>query len=333
MSPLVLGLSLVDVLGFVSVVLAVWFAMPQLLKLRRGGSTAGLSLESLANSAISLSGWTVYGLAHTNAWVTLASAAGIPATLATLGLALRAGHRLRATMPATWAAMLVVIAVIDHIFGSHLIDVALGCSILWFVGPAAITAWRSVDVSGVAAQTWLVLAADGVIFGLYGLVADVTADRVYAVTSILGSGVVLARIAMGDRRTAAVRHADLDRRSRTTTRLAPWPARSPYGRSPSPGAAQAQVVVEHRRPRRGTGVEGDPDVVALTLVGVVDLDRHHGPGGRIAGRQHLMVLTEVLGVCRSDGDDAERRRGSRRRGRCGSAATAPRSFARRRLGR
>ena len=94
---------------------------------------------------------------------------------------------------------------VDRIFGSHLIDVALGCSILWFVGPAAVTAWRSADVSGLAAQTWLVLAADGVIFGLYGLVADVTADRVYAVTSILGSGVVLARIAMGGRPAADAR--------------------------------------------------------------------------------------------------------------------------------
>ena len=200
MSPRVLGLSLVDVLGLVSVVLAVWFAMPQLVKLRRGGSTAGLSLESLANSTISLTGWTIYGLAHTNAWVTLASAAGIPATFATLVIAVRAGHKLRATMPVTWAAMLTVVAVVDQVFGSHLIDVALGCSILWFVAPAATTAWRSADVSGLAAQTWLVLAADGAVFGLYGLLADVTADRVYAVTSVLGSGVVLARIALGDRR-------------------------------------------------------------------------------------------------------------------------------------
>jgi uncharacterized protein with PQ loop repeat len=198
-SPQVFGLSVVDVLGFVSVILAVWFAMPQLLKLRRGGSTAGLSLESLANSTISLTGWTIYGVAHTNAWVTLASAAGIPATIATLVIAARARHRLRPQLPATWMALLVVVAVVDKVFGSHLIDVTLGCSILWFVAPAAWTAWRSPDVSGLAAQTWLVLVADGAVFGLYGLVADVTADRVYAVTSIAGAMLVLARIALGGR--------------------------------------------------------------------------------------------------------------------------------------
>lgn len=199
MFPHVLDLSLVDVIGFVSVVLAVWFAMPQLFKLWRGGSTAGLSLESLANSTISLTGWTVYGVAHGNFWVTVASAAGIPATVATLVIAARAGHRLRLQLPATWAALLVLVAVVDQAFGTHLIDVALGCSILWFVAPAATTAWRSSDVSGLAAQTWLVLAADGVVFGLYGLLADVTADRVYSVTSICGAMLVLARIALGDR--------------------------------------------------------------------------------------------------------------------------------------
>ena len=197
MSRHVYDLSLVNLLGLVSVVLAVWFALPQLLKLRRGGSTAGLSIESLANSTISLTGWTIYGFAHANVWVVVASAAGIPPTLLTLAIAMRAGQRLRMQMPLTWAALLLLTATVDHVFGSALIDFVLGCSILWFVAPAAITAWRSADVSGLAVQTWLVLAADGAIFGLYGIVADVAADRVYSVTSIAGALIVLARMAYG----------------------------------------------------------------------------------------------------------------------------------------
>jgi uncharacterized protein with PQ loop repeat len=202
-SPHVLGLSInlstVDVLGFISVVLATWFALPQLLKLRRDGSTAGLSLESLANSAINLSDWTIYGIGHGKAWVVLASAAGIPATLATLVIAVRAGHRLAPRLPVVWTTLLVFTATIDRLYGSQLIDLVLGCSILWFVAPSAITAWGSADVSGLAAQTWLVLAADGAVFGLYGIVADVLADRVYSLTSLAGAAVVLARIALGDR--------------------------------------------------------------------------------------------------------------------------------------
>lgn len=195
--PQVFGVSLVDVLGLVSVVLATWFALPQLVKLRRDGITAGLSPESLANSAVSLTGWTVYGVGHGKVWVVLASAAGIPATVATIALAMRAGVRLAPKLPVIWSALLLLTATVDHLYGSHLIDIVLGCSILWFVAPAAATAWRSQDVSGLSAQTWVVLAADGAVFGLYGLVADVLADRVYAVTSIAGAAVVLARIAAG----------------------------------------------------------------------------------------------------------------------------------------
>ncbi len=207
-SPHVLGLSLVDGLGLVSVVLAVWFALPQLVKLWQGGSTAGLSLESLANSTVSLVGWTVYGAAHGKIWVVLASVAGIPATLATLVLALRAGHRLAPRLPVVWATLLLFTAAVDRMYGSRLIDLVLGCSILWFVAPAAVTAWRAPDVSGLAAQTWLVLAADGAVFGLYGMVADVLADRVYALTSIAGAASVLARIVLGVRTAAGP--ADLE---------------------------------------------------------------------------------------------------------------------------
>jgi uncharacterized protein with PQ loop repeat len=206
-SPHVLGLSAVDGLGLVSVVLATWFALPQLLKLRREGGTAGLSLESLANSTISLTGWTVYGVVHGKAWVVLASAAGIPATVVTLVLAIRAGLRLAPRLPVVWATVLVFTATIDRLYGSQLIDVVLGCSILWFVAPAAFTAWRSPDVSGLATATWLVLAADGAVFGLYGMVADVLADRVYAVTSMAGAAVVLGRIALGVR---GVQPSDLE---------------------------------------------------------------------------------------------------------------------------
>ena len=82
-----------------------------------------------------------------------------------------------------------------------MLDGVLGCSILWFVAPQAVTAWRSADVSGIAWQTWALLAVDGVVFGLYGLVSGIGADRVYGTAALLGSAVVVARLLLG-RRTA-----------------------------------------------------------------------------------------------------------------------------------
>jgi uncharacterized protein with PQ loop repeat len=275
LSPHVYDLSVVNVLGFVSVVLATWFALPQLIKLRADGSTAGLNLESLVNSTISLTGWTVYGVAHANFWVVLASAAGIPATVATVAIAVRAGHRLRPTMPLVWAGLLLLTAVVDWLYGSHLIDLVLGCSILWFVAPAAVTAWRSADVSGLSPQTWLVLAADGAVFGLYGVVAGVTADRVYALTSLTGAAVVLARIARGP--LAAGRDGRGVRGAEEATHA----------------LADPQVVREADEPAVASGgsVERDADVVAARPVRVVDADGHNRTLDGVAGGQHLVVLS------------------------------------------
>ena len=194
MSARLFGLSTVDLLGLLSVILAAWFALPQLLRLRRTGSAAGVSSDSLANSLISLVGWTAYGIGHAKPWVIIASAVGIPATAATLILAMRLGNRLSLTVPGIWASMLVLTAIVDRVLGLALIDVVLGCSILWYVAPAATTAWRATDVSGLAAQTWVVLALEASVFGIYGLGAHVFADQVYAVTSISGAALVLARI-------------------------------------------------------------------------------------------------------------------------------------------
>ena len=70
----------------------------------------------------------------------------------------------------------------------------LGASALWYVTPAAVTAWRSADVSGIAAGTWLLLALDGLVAGAYGVVASVPAYLVYAAIAVVGALTVLARV-------------------------------------------------------------------------------------------------------------------------------------------
>lgn len=193
------GLSPADLLGLTSVVISFWFAVPQLTRLVRTGSTAGLSLTSLANSTISLVAWTLYGVAHGSVWVTVSSLVGLPAIVATAVLAGRDGLRLRPALPLAWAGLLLVTSAVDGLAGTTGLDTVLGCSILWFVAPAAVTAWRSSDVSGIAWQTWALLALDGVVFGLYGLASGIGADRVYGTATILGALVVSSRLALGRR--------------------------------------------------------------------------------------------------------------------------------------
>jgi uncharacterized protein with PQ loop repeat len=203
--PFRISLSTADLLGLLSTLLALWFSLPQLVRLARTRSTAGVSLGSLANSLVSLTAWALYGAAHGYVWVVAGSLVGVPATVATLVLARRDGARLRLLAPASWAGLLVVAAAASVLVTPAVLDVAIGSSVLWLVVPAAWYAWRSSDVSGIAPQTWLVLAVEASVFGAYGWVAGVGADRVYGVVALAGSAVVLARLAVarGDRRPMA----------------------------------------------------------------------------------------------------------------------------------
>ena len=71
----------------------------------------------------------------------------------------------------------------------------LGASILWYVGPAAVMAWTSADVTGIAAGAWYVLLADAAVWMAYSLLAQVPAGILYAVIAGSGALAVLARLA------------------------------------------------------------------------------------------------------------------------------------------
>jgi len=185
------------VVGASSVVFAFACTVPQLLKLRRVRGAAGVSIASLANSTISGAAWTTYGVAHHEVWVALPSLVGMPATAAALVIAWRRGAaRARLWLPVAWAAVLATTAVAGPWVGSSPLTVALGFSIALMITPAAITAWRSHDVSALAANAWGMLIADALLAGTYGYVADVAANMLYAAVAVTGSLVILTRLAI-----------------------------------------------------------------------------------------------------------------------------------------
>jgi len=185
------------VVGASSVVLAFACTVPQLLKLRRVRTAAGVSIAALANSTISGAAWTTYGVVHHSVWVALPSLVGMPATAAALVIAVRRGAaRTRLWLPAVWAAVLATTAVGSRWVGPTPLTVALGFSIALMITPAAITAWRSHDVSALAANAWAMLIADALLAGTYGYVADVAANVLYAAVATTGSLLILTRLAI-----------------------------------------------------------------------------------------------------------------------------------------
>jgi uncharacterized protein with PQ loop repeat len=185
---------MVAVVGAVTTVLAFAFGVPQWLRVRRTGSVSGISLPSITNSLVSTSAWLLYGVQRHDVWITATSVAGLPALVATLLVVARHGaSRQGLWIPAAWAGVLTAAALASPVLPTAFPTV-LGASVLWYVTPAATTAWRSADVSGIASGTWMLLAFDGGLAGAYGVLAEVPASIVYAVIASFGAVVVLTRL-------------------------------------------------------------------------------------------------------------------------------------------
>jgi len=180
--------------GILSTGLAVAFELPQWLRLRKTRSSAGVSLPSITNTTISTFAWLVYGLHLHDLWVTTTAAAGLPVLLVTLIAVVRTGIKPDGMwIPALWTGILLA-TVAMHPWAPGLLPAVLGASILWYVTPAVITAWRSSDVTGLASGTWLLLILDATIVGTYGLLAHVAGYLYYSIIASTGALLVLARL-------------------------------------------------------------------------------------------------------------------------------------------
>ena len=185
------------VFGVVMVTLAALYALPQWLRVRRTGSVEGVSLAATSNAFISCAAWVLFGVVLGDVWVLLTCLAALPSLGATTWILVR-NHASRAGMWTTWAWTAALVAgAVAYPWSEAPINVLLGASILWYVGPAAVMAWTSADVTGIAPGAWFVLLADAVVWMLYSLLAHVPAGILYAVIAGTGALTVLARLAWG----------------------------------------------------------------------------------------------------------------------------------------
>lgn len=192
-----MNISLATVVGLAGTLLAFAYTVPQMRKLARSGSAAGISVAALANSTVSGIAWTLYGVVEHEIWVILPALLALPGTAGAMVLAwARGGNRDRIWMPAVWASTIGALAALAPVLGSGPIVVALGCSVTLMVVPAALTAWRSRDVSAIAASAWAMLIVDAVLAGAYGLLADIDANLIYALVATSGAALILTRLAV-----------------------------------------------------------------------------------------------------------------------------------------
>ncbi len=190
-------ISIATLVGLAGTLLAFAYTVPQMRKLARTGSAAGVSVAALANSTVSGIAWTVYGVVELEIWVILPAFLSLPGTAGALVLAwMRGGNRDRLWLPLVWAGAIALLTALVPVLGSRPIIVALGCSVTLLVAPAAVTAWRSPDVSAIAASAWAMLILDAMLAGAYGLLADIDANLIYALVATSGAALILARLAL-----------------------------------------------------------------------------------------------------------------------------------------
>jgi uncharacterized protein with PQ loop repeat len=166
--------------------------LPQLLAVWRTGDTAGVSWSWAALTSVSNGGWIVYfGLSRL--WTAL-----VPATSATVLaglLAVLLGRhggvpRRPALLAGGWAAVLALAWIAAGRAG---IGTALTVSFVLQVTPSVRAAYRTRRPTGISRGTWLLILAELLCWGVYGLHRSDPRLTVLGLTGVAASLLILAR--------------------------------------------------------------------------------------------------------------------------------------------
>jgi uncharacterized protein with PQ loop repeat len=183
---------MLDWLPVAAAVFAVPQFLPQLARVWRARDAAGVSWSWAALTSVSNGGWIAY-FALSAFWTAL-----VPATSATVlagALAVLLGryggvpHR-PAAVTAAWGALLAVAAVAGGRAG---LGAALATSFVLQVAPSIWTAYRTDVPTGVSPGTWLLVLAELLCWGVYGLHKSDPRLTVLGWTGVAASLLMLAR--------------------------------------------------------------------------------------------------------------------------------------------
>jgi uncharacterized protein with PQ loop repeat len=180
-------------LPLVAAFLAVPQFLPQLARVRRAGTTAGVSWSWAALTSVNNAAWLAY-FALSGFWTAL-----VPAISATLlsgqlavVLARRGGVPKRPMMfVSAWAMMLLTAALA---FGRTGLGSALAVAFALQVTPSVWTVYRSRDTAGVSRGTWLLIFGELLCWGVFGIHEADPRLMVLGATGVLASLLVLARV-------------------------------------------------------------------------------------------------------------------------------------------
>jgi uncharacterized protein with PQ loop repeat len=198
--------DLLDYLPIAAAAFAVPQFLPQLLKLRATGHTAGVSWSWATLTSVNNAAWFAY-FAASAYWAALVPAAS--ATLLAGTLAIMLLRRGRATArPAvligSWVALLVAGFTVAGRAG---LGTLLTGAFILQVTPSIWTAYRTAHLTGVSRGTWLLILGELSCWTIFGLHQSDPRLLTLGVTGVTASALMLARIRSGGRRASQDQHA------------------------------------------------------------------------------------------------------------------------------
>ncbi len=183
--------GVLDWLPVAAAVFAVPQFLPQLAHAWRTGDAAGVSWSWAALTSVNNSGWIAY-FALSRFWTAL-----VPATSATVlagALAVLLGRRggvprRPAAVTAGWGALLVLAGTAGGRAG---LGTALAASFVLQVAPSVWTAYRTDRPTGISPGTWLLILAELLCWGVYGMHKSDPRLTVLGWTGVAASVLMLA---------------------------------------------------------------------------------------------------------------------------------------------
>lgn len=173
--------------------------VPQLRRVRRG-RIAGVSWTWAMMTCVNNVAWVAYFTwsAQYTALIP-ATAAVIVSGLLAVNLAARMSSfpRRSALIVAGWLGVMALAAVL---FGRHGLGTSLAVAFFLQVAPSVWTAYRSSDISGISAGTWLLVLGELACFGLFGVVEHDWNLIALGLIGVSASLLILARVAVMSRR-------------------------------------------------------------------------------------------------------------------------------------
>lgn len=185
--------------------LAVPQFLPQLARVRRAGTTAGVSWSWAALTSVNNAAWLGY-FALSGFWTALVpaiSATVLSGQLAVV-LARRGGIPKRPmVLVSVWAAVLLTAAAASGRTG---LGSVLAVAFALQVTPSVWTVYRSPDTAGVSRGTWLLIFGELLCWGVFGIHEADPRLIVLGATGVVASLLVLARVSWPRADRAPVTH-------------------------------------------------------------------------------------------------------------------------------